>query len=308
MPSPERAPLGRHRERHREHRHEQHHRHLDHAEVEIGARRVAPRLRARARRRRSGPARGWSAPWCRRRARGRPRSSAGRSADRAGRSSARAACGSSGALWTSRPFDRRNRIVSGSSVARKVPRSAVDGEAAPVARWSSADEDAVQIGAAILAALDPQGHPPPEIGELADLDRGAERARAQLEAQALIFILGLRLDEADDEKLSAEQDERVEIGHAQQPPVARARPRAAYRARRRARACGRRAARRASARPEWRGRDIRGSDWPASARRSLTGPPSRPTKSNRRSMRSSSSSIAARQSVPSSGTKISFAR
>jgi hypothetical protein len=35
----------------------------------------------------------------------------------------------------------------------------------------------------IVAALDPQRHALAEIVELADLDRGAERAGAQLEAQ-----------------------------------------------------------------------------------------------------------------------------
>ena len=75
-------------------------------------------------------------------------------------------------------------MVSGSSVARKVPRSAVTASASPVAVVDP-DEDAVQVGAPILAALDPQRHPAAEIGELADLDRGAERARAQLEAQPL---------------------------------------------------------------------------------------------------------------------------
>jgi hypothetical protein len=39
-----------------------------------------------------------------------------------------------------------------------------------------------------------------------------------------------------------------------------------------------------------------------------TGPPSLTTKSNSRNMRSMSSSMAARQSVPINGTRISFAR
>jgi len=81
----------------------------------------------------------------------------------------------------------------------------------------------VEVGAPVLAALDPHGHRAPEPGELADLDRSAERARAQLEAEALKLILGERLEIADDGEIEREQRHRVHIGHAQQPPVAQAR-------------------------------------------------------------------------------------
>ena len=45
-----------------------------------------------------------------------------------------------------------------------------------------------------------------EMVELADLDRGAERARAQVEVQPLVAIVGLGLEIADDERLSGERD------------------------------------------------------------------------------------------------------
>src|SRR3546814_1678448 len=49
-------------------------------------------------------------------------------------------------------------------------------------------EDAAQASPVVIAFLDPQRHPAAELGELADLDRRAERARAQLELQPLIGI------------------------------------------------------------------------------------------------------------------------
>jgi hypothetical protein len=43
------------------------------------------------------------------------------------------------------------------------------------------------VPALIVGALDPQGHPAAEIVELADLDRGAERAGPEIEAKLLIL-------------------------------------------------------------------------------------------------------------------------
>ena len=94
-----------------------------------------------------------------------------------------------------------------------------DREASPVA-GRHPHEHAVQVRAAILAALDPHGDPPAEIGELADLDRGAERARIQLEAKRLIFVIGHRLNPGDDREIGDQHEERVEIGHDEQPPIA----------------------------------------------------------------------------------------
>ena len=80
-------------------------------------------------------------------------------------------------------------MMSGSSVERNRPCSAVAATYVPD-RSSTCDEDAVELGAPILAAVDPQGQPCAELVELADLDRGAERARAQVEAQPLVAIMG----------------------------------------------------------------------------------------------------------------------
>src|SRR5262249_28329155 len=61
-----------------------------------------------------------------------------------------------------------------------------------------AQEDARQLAALVVALLDADRELVAELGELADLDRGAERARAQLEAQPLILIFGPGLEIADD--------------------------------------------------------------------------------------------------------------
>ena len=82
------------------------------------------------------------------------------------------------------------------------------------------DEDAVELGAAALAAVDAQGELAAEIVELADLDRGAEGARLQFEAQALVAIMGVGLEIADDEQVERGQRHRIEEGHAKQAAVA----------------------------------------------------------------------------------------
>src|SRR6185369_4878778 len=58
-----------------------------------------------------------------------------------------------------------------------------DGQALAVLGFGH-DEEAREITPAIPALLDPERHPFPELGELAHLDRSAERARPQLEPQA----------------------------------------------------------------------------------------------------------------------------
>ncbi len=119
-------------------------------------------------------------------------------------------------------------ISSGLSVRRKVPCSAVT--ATRPSLVVVVDEDAREVAAVVLAVLDPQRHLAAEGGELADLDRGAERAGAQLEAQPLIIIARIGLDEADDREIERGEGERIHVGDAQQPAVAESRPRAARRA------------------------------------------------------------------------------
>src|SRR3546814_3142314 len=60
------------------------------------------------------------------------------------------------------------------------------------------DEDPGQLPAVVAAALDPQRHVLAEMGELADLDRGAERPRAQLEAQAFVLEARIGLDRSEE--------------------------------------------------------------------------------------------------------------
>ena len=57
-------------------------------------------------------------------------------------------------------------------------------------------------------------------GELADLDRGAERARAQLEVELLVVVAGERLPVADDREVERHQQQGDDVGHPQQPGVA----------------------------------------------------------------------------------------
>jgi hypothetical protein len=52
------------------------------------------------------------------------------------------------------------------------------------------------------------------------LDRGAERARAQLEVELLVAVARERLPVADDQEVEPHQRERDQVGHAQQPGVA----------------------------------------------------------------------------------------
>ena len=107
--------------------------------------------------------------------------------------------GNLGESWTSRPLVRRNRIVSGSSVDRKRPCSAVAATRHPLA-VVALDEDAVELRALLLAAVDAQRQVLAELVELADLDRRAERARLEVEAQAFVAIMGVGLEIADDER------------------------------------------------------------------------------------------------------------
>src|SRR3546814_15480755 len=71
------------------------------------------------------------------------------------------------------------------------------------------DEDPGQLPAVVAAALDPQRHVLAEMGELADLDRGAERPRAQLEAQAFVLEARIGLDIADDREVERGEHQRV---------------------------------------------------------------------------------------------------
>ena len=169
-------------------------------------------------------------------------------------------------LWTSRPLRSRKRIVSGSSVERKRPASAVAAIDVPD-RSSTWTKMPVQPRAAVLAAVDPQGQPLAEPVELADLDRRAERAGAQVEAQAL------RSDSGNKARYSRRSQGSAASARPRRhraPAAAgrsRRRSRAAHRAPTTKRACGRRAGCRASARSGCRARNIRAADWPASARR-----------------------------------------
>ena len=101
-------------------------------------------------------------------------------------------------------------MVSGSSVERKRPCSAVAATVMPFAS-SICDEDAVQLRAVLLAAVDAQGQMLAELVELADLDRRAERARLQVEAQAFVAIVGVGLEIADDEQVEDVERDRVGI-------------------------------------------------------------------------------------------------
>jgi hypothetical protein len=83
-------------------------------------------------------------------------------------------------------------------------------------------EDAGQLAAAVAAAFDPHRHPLAQLGELADLDRRAERARSQFEAQPLIGVARIRLDEADDRQVEQRERDRIIIRHPEQPAIAHA--------------------------------------------------------------------------------------
>ena len=213
-----RASLGRHCQSHREQRHEQHHRHLDHPEVEIGADRVAalPREAGIAA---EPPQLGH----------GQLLGAVAAAAEIADRrkvdrqivlDEAQHARDPIAGLIVNQPAvgeaeEDRLRIVGGEEAAA----IGADRDGPPAA-LGDAQEDSVKIGAVILAALDAQRHPAPETGELADLDRRAERARAQLVTQILVGILGVGLKEADDPEIEHEQDQRVAIGNPEQAPVA----------------------------------------------------------------------------------------
>ena len=82
------------------------------------------------------------------------------------------------------------------------------------------DEDAVQLRALVLAAVDADGQMLAELVELADLDRGAERAGLQIEAQAFVAVVGIGLEIADDEQVDERERDCVGVRHAQQPAVA----------------------------------------------------------------------------------------
>ena len=82
------------------------------------------------------------------------------------------------------------------------------------------DEDAVELRALLLAAVDANGQMLAELVKLADLDRGAERARLQVEAQPFIAVMSVGLEIADDEQVDERKRDCVGVGYAQQPAVA----------------------------------------------------------------------------------------
>src|SRR5690606_29156602 len=61
--------------------------------------------------------------------------------------------------------------------------------------------DPEQALAVVLAAFDPERDAVLDLRELADLDRRAERARAQLEVELLVGVAGQRLPVADDREV-----------------------------------------------------------------------------------------------------------
>jgi hypothetical protein len=85
-----------------------------------------------------------------------------------------------------------------------------------------AREDADEAPALVAALLDAQRHLVLERGELADLDRRAERARAQLELKLLVVVARQRLQVADVGEVHHDQHQRHQVGHAQQPRIAEA--------------------------------------------------------------------------------------
>ena len=115
-------------------------------------------------------------------------------------------------------------IVSGSSVDRNSPVSAA-GRDARSRLVVDRGEDAAQARFRLLfAAFDPQRHPLAEVVELADLDRRAERARAQVEPQPFVAVARIGLDPADDGDVEQQQRDGEHVGHAQQPAIADADP------------------------------------------------------------------------------------
>jgi len=76
------------------------------------------------------------------------------------------------------------------------------------------DEDALELGSLMLAAVDAQRQMLAEAVELPDLDRGAERAGLQVEAQPFILIVGVRLEIADDEQVEGRERDRVQERNA----------------------------------------------------------------------------------------------
>src|SRR3546814_20324360 len=88
----------------------------------------------------------------------------------------------------------------------------------------AAHEDAAQGSALVKAFLDAQRHAVAQIGKFADLDRRAERARAQFELQPFIGIASDRLDEADDREIERRERNRIGEGNAHQTPATPAHP------------------------------------------------------------------------------------
>ena len=82
------------------------------------------------------------------------------------------------------------------------------------------DEDSLELRALVLAAVDADGQMLAELVELADLDRGAERARLQIEAQPFVAVVGVGLEIADDEEVDERERDCVGIRYAQQPAIA----------------------------------------------------------------------------------------
>ena len=71
------------------------------------------------------------------------------------------------------------------------------------------DENALQLAAIGMALLDADRHLRAKLRELADLDRGAERTGAQLEAQPLVIVTRAGLDIADDVEIEEREADRV---------------------------------------------------------------------------------------------------
>ena len=214
MPSARRAALGRHRQRHREQRQQQHHHHLDQPEMEIGARRGCARPACAAVAAVAASSSRGRAPRCSL-PRPRKRSIAGRLIGRSccRRPASRGAGELRGCPGPGGRSCSRNRIVSGSSVARK--RAALGGrrDAHAAVAVVDAREDAVAARCRCpRCARSAASCRLPSSVELADLDRGAERARAQVEPQLLDSDSANKAGASRrSQKLSEHQHDRVDI-------------------------------------------------------------------------------------------------
>ena len=107
----------------------------------------------------------------------------------------------SGPSCTICPSVSRRMIVSGlSRLARKRPsRAEIDQHLALVVRDPGEDAHAARVRSSRLARSR-SAILSCERGELADLDRGAQRARSQFELQLFVVVVRQRLEVADDER------------------------------------------------------------------------------------------------------------